>query len=294
MNKGIIHGLLAYVAWGLFPIFWKQLHEVESFQVVAHRVVWSFVFLAGFLVLMGRTGKFPFPLPSNSILKTYLLAGCLIGINWFLYVWAVNSGHIVESSLGYFINPLFNVLLGMAFFQERLRLWQWIPLGLAGLGVLYLSLALGSFPWIAITLAISFSFYGMVKKRAPLPPVQGLAIETTVLLIPAFGFLVYKEMAGFGAFLHVGSKIDILLIVTGLVTTFPLLLFASAAQKIPLSVIGILQYVSPTLQFLCGVLIYDEDFTMRQFLGYGLVWLALLIFTIDGFFHYQRKAQNQV
>jgi chloramphenicol-sensitive protein RarD len=282
-RKGVLQGLLAYIAWGLFPIFWKQMLVVESFQVIAHRVVWSFIMLIGVMILLTKTNRVQFPGLTGANLKIYSMAGILIGINWFLYVWAVNSGHIVESSLGYFINPLFNVLLGVVFFKERMRFWQWVPLGMAFAGVLYLSFALGSFPWIAITLAISFSFYGLLKKLAPLHPVQGLAVETSVLFLPALGFLIFRESEGLGSFTHLGFQIDGLLVATGIVTTFPLLLFASAARKIPLSIIGVLQYVSPTLQFLCGILIYKEEFSSGQFIGYGLVWLALLIFGFEGF-----------
>lgn len=289
MNKGVFQALLAYVFWGLFPLFWRQLIDVEAFQLVSHRVVWSFVLLVGFALFTFRIGKTDFFRISWSNILIYSIAGLLIGINWFLYVWAVNSGHIIECSLGYFINPLFSVLLGVIFFNERLRTWQWIPLGLAAAGVLYLSLAFGSVPWIAITLATSFSLYGMVKKKAHLQPVQGLIMETSVLLLPSLIFLIMREQSGTGAFLHMGTKTDILLISGGLVTTIPLILFASAVRKISLSMIGMLQYVSPTLQFLCGVLIYGEEFTRRQFVGYGLVWFGLLLFAIDSYLAHRRR-----
>jgi chloramphenicol-sensitive protein RarD len=283
MNKGIVHGFLAYVFWGLFPIFWKQLLEVESFQIIAHRIVWSFVLMVSLMIFLTKTGKESFPFPGKAVLKIYAIASILIGINWFLYVWAVNSEQIVESSLGYFMTPLFSVTLGLAFFKERLRPAQWFALSLAASGVLYLSFALNSVPWIAISLALSFSLYGMVKKLAPLHPMQGLSLETGALLLPALAFLILRESEGMGAFLNYGRITDVKLIFTGLITTLPLLLFASAARKIPLTMLGFLQYVSPTLQLVCGVFIYKEEFSQRQMIGFGIVWLALAIFALEGY-----------
>ena len=281
MNKGILHGILAYALWGLFPIFWRELHHVEAFQIVGHRIVWSFIMLLGVSAFLQRK-----PLnslvPSAAHFKTYAMASFLIGINWFLYVWAVNSGHVLESSLGYFINPLFSVLFGILFYKETLRMGQFLALVLAAAGVLYLTFAVGSVPWIALTLAVSFGLYGAVKKSAPLPPVQGLLLETACMLIPAFLFLVFRETEGLGAFLHSDGYTNLLLISAGMVTTLPLLLFASAAQKIPMSMLGFLQYLSPTLQFLCGILIFKEDFSSTKLIGYALVWVSLIWFAVEG------------
>jgi len=227
---------------------------------------------------------------SIRIFLIYLIAAVLIGINWLTYVWAVNAGHVIETSLGYFMNPLLSMLLGVIFFREQLRLWQWIPIGLATLGVVYLTIAHGSLPWIALTLAFSFALYGVLKKIAPLGSLFGLMLETSIMVIPATAYLIIADKTGTGAFLHMGTINDLLLVGAALITTIPLLMFASAAQKIPLSLIGILQYISPTLQFLCGVVILGEKFTFTQSIGYGIVWIALIIFGLESFSAYRARS----
>jgi chloramphenicol-sensitive protein RarD len=289
MNKGIWCAIGAYATWGLLPIYWKWLHRVPALQLLNHRILWSFVILF-IIVLFLRRGKvFRTVAMTPRVLGTYLMAAMLLSINWVTYIWAVNAGFIIESSLGYFINPLLNVLMGVLFFRERLRLWQWVPVGLAAAGVLYLTFAYGALPWIALTLAFSFAIYGIVKKTAPLGSVYGLTLETGILLLPAILYLFYSETVDQGAFLHTGTALDILLVGTGLVTTVPLLLFSAAARRIPLSLLGILQYIAPTLQFLLGVLVYREPFTHTQFIGYGFVWAALILFGMEGFIAYRAQ-----
>jgi len=224
-----------------------------------------------FLVASRQWNVFRAALLAPRVLRIYLLAAALIGVNWLIYIWAVNAGFIVEASLGYYINPLLNVLMGMLFLRERLRPLQWVPLGLAAAGVLYLTVAYGSLPWIALTLAFSFGAYGLVKKTAPLGSVYGLTLETGLLFLPALLYLLYSETTGQGAFLHTGATSDVLLMCAGLVTT------------IPLSLVGILQYIAPTLQFLLGVLVYGEPFTHTQFIGFSIVWVALILFGAEGF-----------
>ena len=214
----------------------------------------------------------------------YLLAAALIGINWLLYVWAANSGFIIELSLGYFIGPLISVFLGVALLRERPRLLQWVAIGFATAGVLYLALAYGHPPWIALTLGFTFSSYGLVKKMAPLGSLFGLTLETGMLLGPALVYLLYSDIIGQGAFLHTGVISDMLLIGTGVVTAIPLLMFAAAAPRISLSTLGILQYIALTLQFLLGALVYKELFTHSQFIGFASVWAGLIIFVTEGFF----------
>ncbi len=216
------------------------------------------------------------------VLPVHTLAAGLISVNWLTYVWAVNAGFVVETSLGYFINPLLSVLMGVIFFRERLRPFQRVPVILATLGILYLTLSHGSLPWIALVLAFSWATYGLVKKTASLGSLHGLTLETGILFPPVVIYLIYLETAGRGVFLHAGSLTDLLLIGAGLVTTIPLWLFAAAARRIPLSTIGILQYIAPTLQFLLGVLVYREPFSKAQLVGFGLVWAALFIFGIEG------------
>lgn len=289
MNKGTLYAIGAYGLWGLFPLYWKLLQHVPALQLIGHRIVWSFVSLLVILIFLRQVKPFKKAALSFSMIRIYALAAILVGINWLVYVWAVNSGHVVETSLGYFINPLISVLIGVIFFRERLRLWQWIPIGIAGIGVLYLTFAFGKLPWIALTLAFSFAFYGMVKKIAPLGSLHGLTLETIILLVPAVFYLVHAESAGNGAFLHSGIGADLLMLGTGLITTIPLLLFASAAKRIPLSIIGVLQYIAPTIQFFIGILVYHEVFTKRQFVGYGFVWVALIIFGADSYSAYRKR-----
>jgi len=283
MNKGIWYGIGAYVTWGLFPIYWKWLHHVPALQLIGHRILWSFLMLFVAILTSRQWNIFRAAVLAPRVLRIYLAAAVLVGINWLVYVWAVNAGFIVETSLGYYINPLLSVLMGVLFLRERMRSLQWVPLGLAAVGVLYLTFAYGSLPWIALTLAFSFGLYGLVKKTAPLGSLYGLTLETGLLFLPALLYLLYADATGQGAFLHTGAISDVLLVGAGLMTTIPLLMFASAARRIPLSLVGILQYIAPTLQFLLGVLVYREPFTHAQFIGFGIVWIALILFGVEGF-----------
>ncbi len=221
----------------------------------------------------------------------YAVAAVLLAVNWLTYVWAVNAGFIVETSLGYFINPLLSVLLGVVILRERLRLTQWIPLALAAAGVIYLTVVYGKLPWIALTLAFSFGFYGLLKKLAPLSSLFGLTLETGILLLPALIYLVFEQVRGTGAFLHTGTVSDLLLVGAGIATTIPLLLFASAARQIPLTTVGLLQYIAPTIQFILGVFVYREPFDHDHLIGFGMVWLALAIFWLENFLTHRVPVQ---
>jgi len=287
-KKGLLYALGAYFTWGLFPIYWKFLKHVPAVQLLGHRILWSFALLALVLLFTGQFGALRQKLTDLKVLRIYALAAVLIGINWLTYVWAVNAGFIVETSLGYFINPLISVVLGMIFFRERLRPLQWIPVVLAAAGVIYLTLSYGRLPWIALTLAFSFGFYGLVKKLAPLNSVFGLTLETGILLVPAILYLVFAEISGAAAFSHTGATSDILMIGAGLATTIPLLMFAGAARRIPLTMIGLMQYIAPTMQFLLGIFIYKEPFSFQQLIGFGIVWCGLLVFAAESFYHNQR------
>jgi chloramphenicol-sensitive protein RarD len=287
MNKHIAYAIGAYVLWGLFPIYWRLLHHIAALQLISHRVVWSWLILAVAVIATRRWRDFRRGATNPHALLVYLGTAILISINWLVYVWAVNHGFIIETSLGYFINPLISVLLGVLVLRERLRPWQWIPIGLAAAGVLQLTFNYGAPPWIALTLAFSFAGYGLLKKTAPLGSLFGLTLETGILLLPALGFLVYSEMNGTAAFLHTPADAnpwsDILLVCSGLLTTAPLLLFAAAAPHIPLTLMGILQFIAPTLQFLLGILLYNEPFDRHRLIGFVLVWSALVIFSVGGF-----------
>lgn len=282
MNKGILNGIAAYALWGFFPIYWKLLHHVPALQLLGHRIVWSFLLLLGVIFITKQLGEFHATLNTRTFL-IYLIAALLIGVNWLTYVWAVNAGFIVETSLGYFINPLLSMLMGVVFLRERLRSAQWIPVMLAATGVAYLTIAYGQLPWIALLLAFSFGFYGLVKKLAPLGSLYGLTLETGILFLPALAYLGIVQTNDTAAFLHSGISSDILMIGAGLVTTVPLLMFASAAKQIPLTMIGVLQYLAPTIQFLIGIFIYEEAFDQSRLIGFGMVWLALIIFWVENY-----------
>jgi chloramphenicol-sensitive protein RarD len=280
MKKGIISATIAYFLWGIFPIYFKAIQVVPAIQILGHRIIWSFIFVM--LILWG-THQFKVwrGLLSRRILLIYTVAAVLLAVNWLVYVWSVNAGYVVEASLGYFINPLVSVLMGVIFLREKLRPLQWVPVGIAAAGVIYLTATLGSPPWIALTLAFSFGSYGLVKKMAPLDSLFGLSLETAILFVPALGYLLFCEMQGSGAFGHVGGWVSILLALAGVISAIPLLLFATGLRSAPLSTIGLLQYITPTLQFLVGVLIFGESFTLTRLVGFGLVWVALIFFTIE-------------
>jgi chloramphenicol-sensitive protein RarD len=281
MNRGILYGIGAYTLWGFFPIYWKFLHAVPALQVIGHRIGWSFILLSVYILLTRQWNGFRSVAFKWKTIGTYSIAAVLLSFNWLIYVWGVNAGFIVETSLGYFINPLLSVLLGVLFLRERLRPMQWIPVGLAALGVGYLTFAYGRLPWIALSLAFTFGFYGFVKKLSPLGSLYGLTLETGIVFPIALAYLAIVGFNGTGAFLQNGALVDVLLVGAGIVTTIPLLMFASAAKQIPLTVVGLLQYIAPTLQFLIGVLVYKEPFDLSRFIGFGLVWVALIVFAVE-------------
>jgi chloramphenicol-sensitive protein RarD len=282
LRQGIRYGVGCYVTWGLFPLYLRSLRHVPALELICHRIVWSCLLLAGIVVFSGRGPTLRSRARAAGTLLRYCAAAGLIAVNWLLYVWGVNAGFIVEVSLGYFINPLVSVLLGVLFLRERLRPWQLLAVALAAVGVLSLAFAYGSPPWLALTLACSFGLYGLLKKTARLGALDGLTLETALLFLPALGYLLWAEWVGRGAFVHTGALSGLLLVGAGPVTAIPLLLFAAAVQRIPLSLVGVLQYIAPTLQFLLGVLVYGEPVTHAQLTGFGLVWTALVIFGIEG------------
>jgi chloramphenicol-sensitive protein RarD len=269
--------------WGLFPIYWKQLETIPALQLIGHRVAWSFLLVLLLVLASGQARTLLAALDSKT-LRTYALAAILICTNWYVYVWAVINGHVVQASLGYYINPLLSVLLGLIVFRERLRFLQWVPIGLAAVGVGYLTLHFGSVPWIALVLAATFGLYGAIKKAAPLGSLFGLTLETGFLFVPAIIYLSLAEVRGTGAFLHTSTTFDLLMIGGGIITAVPLLLFAGAASRVPLGTLGLLQYVTPTMQFLLGIFAYHEPFTHVSLIGFGLVWLGLALFWAEGLY----------
>jgi chloramphenicol-sensitive protein RarD len=289
MKKGVWAGLGAYLMWGLFPIYWKWLQTVPALQILGHRMVWSLIFVAGVLVLQRDREWLRQVLRQPKTLLIYTLAAVLLSGNWFIYIWAVNAGYIVETSLGYFMNPLVNVLLGVIFLGEKLRRVQAGAALLAGAGVLYLTFDYGRLPWIALALAFSFATYGLLKKTSPLNATRSFTLETMVMFLPAAAYLAFQEVNGSGAFGHQGGLVTLLLVLAGPVTSIPLILFGMAARRIPLSMIGFLQYLAPTLQFLIGVFIFHEDFPSSRLLGFSLIWVALLIYSLDSVFNGRKK-----
>lgn len=278
-----------FVLWGLAPLYWHLLKAVPSLQIVLHRVVWSALMVGAFLFWRDGRHWFRAVLAGHPRLWwMLLLSGVLISCNWGLYIWAVNAGHVVETALGYFINPLLNVVIGVLFLRERLRPLQWVSVAIAFAGVLWLTVQYGSFPWIALTLALSFGIYGVLRKLAHVDSVAGLGVESAYLFLPVLGWLLWSEFNGTGGFLALGAgpgygvTANLLLVLSGLVTALPLVGFAYAVRRISLTSVGILQYIAPTLQFLIGVFVFAEPFDRARLVGFACIWLALAVFVIDG------------
>jgi chloramphenicol-sensitive protein RarD len=276
-QRGLGYALAAYATWGLFPLYWPLLEPAPAVQILAHRMVWSLVFV-GVVLLIRRRWAFVGQLwRDRRRLGLLVLAAVLVSVNWGIYIWAVNAGHVVETSLGYFINPLVNIALGVWVLRERLRPVQWIAVAVAGAAVVVITVDYGRLPWIALSLAVSFGGYGLVKKVVGVPALESLAAETVTMAPFAVIFLVAVELRGTGAFGHVALGTNLLLVAAGAVTAIPLLWFAAAARRVPLSVMGLLQYITPVLQFMVGVFIRHEPLPTSELIGFCLVWVALLI-----------------
>jgi chloramphenicol-sensitive protein RarD len=278
---GVVAGLGAYVLWGTFPLYFPLLEPAGGLEIVAHRVAWSLLFVALLLTVRRGWSQVRAAFADRRTLLVLAAAAVLIAVNWTVYVYAVNSGHVIEGSLGYFINPLVSVVLGVAVFRERLRRLQWVAVGIAVLAVVVLTVDYGRPPWIALTLATSFGLYGLMKKLVRVEAVPGLFVETAVVLLPALAVIGVLEAHGDAAFGHVGVGEAFLLVSTGLATAVPLLLFAFSARRVPLSTVGLLQYVTPLMQLAIGVFVYDEPMPAARLAGFGIVWLALVVFTVD-------------
>ena len=289
-RRGMWLAIGCYMAWGLLPLYWRALHSVPAADILANRMVWSFVFVLILLTVRRNWHWIRRAVHSKRILLTFTATALLLSANWYVYIWAVNAGFVVESSLGYFINPLVSVLLGVLFLHERLRPWQWASIGVAAAGVLFLTLSYGQLPWIALTLAFTFAFYGLLKKQARMPALEGMALETGIMFLPAIAFLFFHESTGVGTIGHEAWLTNLLLVGTGVVTVIPLIWFAEAAQIIPLSMLGILQYISPTLQFTIGIAIFHEAFSGSKLIGFGIIWAALLLYWAEGIVNRNRVA----
>lgn len=281
-RRGYLYGLIAYALWGFFPIYFKLLKPSPPLEILAHRVIWSVVFITVVLAVL-RNRRFIGKLVRNPrLLGGVTLAAVLIGINWGTYIYGVNSSRVVETALGYFITPLVVVLLGVTVQRERLRRWQVAAVAVGAVAVLVLTIDYGHLPYIALLLAASFGSYSLVKKRLGLPPAEGLFVESAVLAVPALAYLCWLNLTGDAEFGHVSALHTTLMVLSGVATAVPLLLFAAAANRIPMVGLGILQYVAPILQLACGVLLFHEPMPAPRLAGFALVWIALIIFTVDG------------
>jgi chloramphenicol-sensitive protein RarD len=278
-RSGLAAGVGAYLLWGLFPLYWPLLEPAAPVEILAHRIAWSLVFLAGLLALT-RGFRWLRRLDRRQV-KLLAIAAVLITVNWGMFIYGVNSGHVVEASLGYFINPLVTVALAVTVLHERLRVAQRTAVAIAAVAVVVLTVDYGRPPWIALTLAFSFAVYGLVKKRAGVDGAESLAVETAFLVMPAIAYLVWLGADAQGTFTSEGAGHAALLAAGGIATAVPLILFGAAAIRIPLATVGLLQYLAPVLQFLIGVAIYDEAMPLSRLAGFALVWLALVVFTVD-------------
>ena len=290
MPSGPAYAALAYICWGLFPLYIKQVAHVPALEVVVHRSVWSMVFVLALLALLGRFGWMRQVLRQPRVLGVFALSALLLSINWLLYVWAVNGNRLLDASLGYFINPLLNVLLGYAVLHERPRRWQWVAVALAAAGVLWLTIAAGQLPWVSLALALSFALYGLLRKTAELGAMEGLALETILMAPLTVGALAFILWRGDGAFLTGHSRDDWLLLLGGPLTAIPLLLFAAGARRVSMSTLGLLQYLGPSIQFVLGIWLYHEPFSALRGVGFALIWCGLLVYSGESLLRYRKAA----
>lgn len=284
-KKSLIAASSAMVLWGLLPVYWKQMSNVPAYEILSHRILWSLLASSLLLISGDRWAMAKKALMHRKNLYMLMASGTVIGFNWLLYIWAVNSGYVIQCSLGYYINPLINVLLGFLVFKDSLRPVQWLAICLAGAGVIYQIVLYGSFPWISLGLACSFALYGLIRKLSPVESLPGLFVETAFLSVPAGIFLLWTGLSGSGAFPTAGVRTSLLLMGTGIITSVPLLWFVYGAKNISLITIGILQFIAPTLQFGLGYWVYREPFTYAQMVTFGAIWAALAIYTTDSLIH---------
>ncbi len=278
---GLAYAAAAFVLWGLTPAYWKALRQVPAGEILAHRVVWGFVFVAAWMSLRGHWPALRAAVKDARTVATLAASTVLIAVNWGVFVWAVNADRVLDTALGYYINPLVNVVLGLGVLRERLNRLQWLAVGLAAAAVAILTVHLGSLPWVSLTLATSFALYGLLRKTVSADAVVGLGFETAALAPLAVGFLVLQEHRGVAALGHQGPATDLLLVLSGAVTAVPLILFTLGVRRIALSTAGLLQYLSPTLTFLQAVLLFREPFTPVHAASFGMIWIALGIYSLD-------------
>ena len=288
-GAGLAAAVAAFTIWGGMPLYLKPLQALPALEIMAHRIVWCVLLVFGWLAVRGELHAVRAALADPKVRVRLATSATLISVNWLIYVWAVGNGHVIDSSLGYFINPLLSVVLGVVVLGERLNRSQTFAVGLVVVGVLYLTIVAGRPPWIALALATSFGLYGLIRKVVVVDAVPGLATETLLLAPFALGFLVWVEARGVGAFGHASAPVTALLVGSGLITALPLALFAYGARRIPLSTVGLVQYIGPTLQFLLGVTVFHEPFTRQRGVGFAFIWTALVIYAADGLWRNRRQ-----
>lgn len=293
MNPGILYALCAYVIWGMFPIYFKSLQEIPPLEVLMYRMVWALTFLA-IVLSVRRQWAWLWPvLKRPKVLAGFTASALLLSSNWFLYIWAVNQDRVVDASLGYFMTPLVNVLLGSVILKERLRALQWMAVGMAALGVLWLTWQSGHPPWVSLMLGITFGMYGLLRKTAALGTLEGLSLETMLLFPLAVISLLFMTSQGAHGFADASTTTKWLMIASGPITAIPLLMFAAAARLVPLSTMGLMQYITPSLQLMAGIWLYHEPFGGARLIGFAAIWIALTLYTIDGlWFSYGRPRKS--
>ena len=285
---GVVYAGSAFLIWGLGPIYWKALGTVPPLEIIMHRMVWSFIFLLILIIRGKRWHEFFNALGDLRILLTLFSTAVILGLNWWLYIWAINTNHVLQGSLGYYINPLVNVAFGVVLLRERLRRAQMLAVLLAGVGVVYLTASYGVFPWIAVALAASFGLYGLIRKVAPVGPLVGLSIETMLLTLPAAAYLIYLGIKGRASFLSGSIRIDLLLLGTSVLTAVPLISFIAGARRIKLSTVGLLQYIASTGIFLLAVFYFNEPFLKAEVWTFIMIWTALAIYSADSMIYFRR------
>jgi chloramphenicol-sensitive protein RarD len=293
-GTGLAAALGAFTMWGLFPLYFLPLSAVPAIEIMAHRIVWCCLLVFAWLAVRGELGAVRTALADPVSRLRLAGSATLISVNWLIYIWSVNNGHVIDASLGYFINPLLNVVLGVLVLAERLNRAQWMAVGLAATGVIYLAIMMGRPPWIALSLAASFGLYGLIRKVVAVASVPGLAVETLLLTPFAAAFLLWITWRGAATLGHSSTLVDVLLLGSGLATALPLTLFAYGARLIPLSTLGLVQYIGPTLQFLTGIFVFHEAFPRSRAIGFGLIWTALAIYAADGLWRNRRLQINRV
>ncbi|RII32914.1 EamA family transporter RarD [Clostridium chromiireducens] len=280
-TTGVIYAVTAYILWGILPVYWKFISSVSSIEILSNRIVWAFVFTILIIMVTKQWSELKLIAKDKKQMFYIFIASILIAINWGLYIWAVNSDRIVDASLGYYINPLLAVALGVIIFKEKLSYWTGAALTIASIGVIVKTVQYGKVPWISLGLAISFGLYGAIKKSVKANSIVGLTLETAMLTPVATAYIVSRHVSGLGAFKTEGTLVILLLIGAGVVTAIPLLLFASSARRLPLSLIGFTQYISPTISLIIGVFVYNEGFTTVDMIAFCFIWAALIVYSFS-------------